>query len=137
MVTCVSMPNADNCNGEDPNRTVNGRSCATDGQTIASFVVQNTGDGTTIEYVELRWSNTCKSNWVRITSNAWINPGSVNAKLDNYCSGDSNFQKPTFSVIINNPHVGDVAWTPMIYAPNNHVTVTGWALGYYVGPHCY
>ena len=133
--TCTGAPSAANCDGVDPAYIYpNGSSCASDGQTIATFVVTNS-DGSTLAYNELRWSNRCKSNWVRMTADHRFSY-TMKASIYNYCSGSPNYGLPNYSASVQDPDGGTVIWTPMIYAPSNSVTMKGQALSSSVS-HCY
>jgi hypothetical protein len=137
LSSCTGAPSAANCNGIDPSFVYpNGSSCASDGQTIASFAVKEIASGNTVAYNELRWSAKCKTNWVRMTAAATF-PYPMTAKIYNYCSPSPNYGNPNYRAdTIETTTQGDVIWTPMIYAPNNSVTMYGFALGSPVS-HCY
>ena len=109
-VTCYG----DYCSGKDPQAS----GCAADARTIYLAYVYGTGGGT---WVEIRWSDTCKTNWAR-TNGVRTN---IKAVQDTgYTQGYS----------ANN---GSYSWSKMIYSPVRHVkgciwgawgtTCTAWA----------
>lgn len=118
------------CNGQDPQST----GCSNDGTTIAAQYVKN-NYGQNEAYVELRWSNACGTNWVRITSMYYYT--SMHATIWDYDYGSPSYSSRTINTSQGN--IGDVLWTPMIYAPNNSVSMCGYitvnynwqACGYY------
>jgi len=84
----------DYCSGRDPMET----GCANDAYTVASASIYGTG-GT--QYVDIRWSPTCKTNWARanfVTSNI------KSVQETGYTQGYST----------NN---GVNSWSRMIYSP--------------------
>jgi len=87
--------------GKNPNGTV----CEKDGQTVASKAGKY---GT----LELRWSNTCKVNWVRMTS-----------KSSSY-STEVKVQRSSDGRTYTNSGKGSI-WTSMVYAPNITVCASG------------
>ncbi|MFD3427313.1 DUF2690 domain-containing protein [Nocardia fluminea] len=93
----------DYCSGQDPLST----GCAGDAYTVAVGNVYGTG-GT--QYVEIRWSPTCQTNWARsniVTSNMKA------VQEGGYTQGYSS----------NN---GSLAWSRMIYSPVKCVKAVLW-----------
>jgi hypothetical protein len=93
----------DYCSGQDPM----GTNCAADAYTVASAGVYGTYGQ---QYVEIRWSPTCKTNWAR----ANFPTGNIKAVQETgYTAGygDSN---------------GSVSWSRMIYSPVLRVKAVIW-----------
>lgn len=95
----------DYCSGQDPMST----NCAAGAYTVAVGDVYGTGGE---QYVEIRWSPTCKTNWARtniITSNVKA------VQQTGYTQGYSS----------NN---GTFAWSKMIYSPSLCVKAVIWGV---------
>ncbi len=91
-VTCYG----DYCSGQDPERS----GCSADARTIPGTRTSVYGTGGDA-WVEIRWSDTCKTNWARTN----ISFGSVRAiQQTGYTQGYSS----------NN---GTLGWSKMIYSP--------------------
>jgi hypothetical protein len=84
----------DYCSGQDPEQS----GCSADARTIVRTGVYGTG-GT--QWVEIRWSDTCKTNWARTNV---LGTTLQAVQQTGYTQGYSN----------NN---GTYAWTKMIYSP--------------------
>lgn len=80
--------------GKDPHAT----GCDRDGRTVA-YKSMSYGN------VELRWSNSCKTNWTRVKANS----SSYSTKAYLWRSSDRKYQIKSGRGTI---------WTPMFYAPN-------------------
>lgn len=93
----------DYCSGQDPMAT----NCAADAYTVASAGVYGTYGQ---QYVEIRWSPTCKTNWAR----ANFPTGNIKAVQETgYTAGYGNSN-------------GSVAWSRMIYSPVLRVKAVIW-----------
>ncbi len=80
--------------GKDPNAT----GCDRDARTVASKSMS-------YGKVELRWSNSCKTNWARVKANS----SSYSTEVYLWRSSDRKYQTKSGKGTI---------WTPMFYAPN-------------------
>ncbi|EDN68791.1 conserved hypothetical protein, secreted [Beggiatoa sp. PS] len=92
--------------GKDPNTT----SCDRDAKTVAE---KNMSYGK----VQLRWSNSCKTNWTR------VKPNSSSYRTYAYLWRSSD-RKQLFK-----SGYGTI-WTPMLYAPNIRACARGYIYGY-------
>lgn len=107
-VTCYG----DYCSGQDPEST----GCAKDAVTIEALAT-DTGGGR----LELRWSQTCKTNWARWQQypTGWCmncTPiGLVAVQDTGYTQKVDWFEAGT------SPREGETYWTPMIYSPTRAV----------------
>lgn len=98
-VTCSQ----NGCNGVDPNTTP----CATGAVTIATTSIVRSGTSVVIGQVELRWSQSCGTNWSRVTRTDGAFAEGMIATVTR--SGGPSFtdSKTGFTTI----------WSPMVYAP--------------------
>jgi hypothetical protein len=100
-------------NGKDPH----GTACEADARTIR---YRSNYYGR----VELRWSNTCKTNWTRISANR-----------SSYRT-EAKVQRSSDRRIYTNSGTGSI-WTRMVYAPNIKVCASGKVNGYTLSSVCY
>jgi len=82
------------CSGRDPMET----NCATDAYTVASASIYGTYGA---QYVELRWSPTCQTNWARAN---FVTTAIKSEQSTGYTQGYSS-------------NDGGVSWSKMIYSP--------------------
>jgi hypothetical protein len=112
---CSPCNGGSDCNGQDPQAT----GCSADATTVPGQSKDIMYNGVSYGKVELRWSNTCGTNWVRIRTfhsiaNAYITvwfgtrPPSGNGP---YCN-PSTCAPTTFAT-------NQTYWTPMVYAPTS------------------
>ena len=99
---CANNPNDANCNGQDP---IN-QGCNADAYTVSNGTVNiKDSQNTVIGYIELRYSNKCKSNWTRVTS--LIGSKTLWARIERDDGLNYTFQ-------INNTNT---LYTDMVFAP--------------------
>lgn len=103
-----------NCNGENPQDT----SCAQGAQTILSAYVVDPRTGGNWGLVELRWSQTCGTNWTRVTS--YMGTQQLYATIEHFAGTDGDYAFYTSHI----QHTTQT-WTPMIYSPDDPVKSVG------------
>jgi hypothetical protein len=99
--------------GKDPNAT----GCDVGASTVRSA----TG---TYGKVELRWSNSCKTNWTRIVPNS--------SKYSTY----GKIRRATDGKNYSKSGAGSI-WTPMVYAPTERACASGKINGKSISETCY
>ncbi len=102
LVTC----SGNGCNGLDPETTP----CASDAITAQTKSIYATisGKSTYVGYVQLRWSNACKTNWARVTRTDGAFKEGMNAQVQRSDGFQKFASKKGYTTI----------WSPMVYAPS-------------------
>jgi hypothetical protein len=89
------------CDGQDPVAT----GCANSAVTVASVNIWNWNQSVLLGRVDMRWSNSCHTNWARTVS--YVNPGEPFAEINRTSDGavkDSQFGAD-----------GGTVWSPLLY----------------------
>ena len=103
--SCKSSPSKTNCDGKDPDST--GCSADADSYGTKTFTV----GGATVTY-DLRYSETCKSNWTRITATSGA------SYLKPYLRwGPPDSEYAEISATHSDTTAGGYYWTSMRYCP--------------------
>jgi hypothetical protein len=106
---CYTNPNADNCNGVDPQAS----GCAADAITVPASNPEVTPIGT-LGTVELRWSARCQTNWSRVYN--FESADGIIPYFGNHTGGGGVHTKvPAQSY----------TWSTMIFAPDFSVSACG------------
>lgn len=119
--TCASSPSRENCDSKDPQQ----QGCSGDAYTVTGGSADiKDRNGVVIGKVELRYSNTCQSNWCRVQS--LIGAASLSGTINREGGGSSSAKFDNVSSM----------YTDMVYAPekkaqacgsvNGHSACTDW-----------
>ena len=103
--TAVSACSGTGCEGKDPAAT----GCSTGARTVIAANLTLGIGGPTVGLVELRWSDTCETNWSRVTYNGGASGTMAATVVDTNSIGHSNSTASSGPMTI---------WSPMAYAPN-------------------
>ena len=99
------------CNGLDPSTTT----CQYDATTVRAIDIFRNGTNLKIGYVELRWSNTCGTNWSRVSRTDGAYAESMTARV-----------RRADGLSYTDPYTGaGPMWSRMVYARG----VCAWAWG--------
>jgi len=111
---CQLSPSHANCDGKDPSAT----NCSDDGKTIGSSGIWD--GGTEVALVDLRWSNTCQTNWARVTD--YASTTYTWAELEN---NHDTISSTTYGINCGPQSSGNVCYTVMYYAPTENMMACG------------
>ena len=114
---CYNYPQAGYCNGDDPSSS----GCSADATTVPgqSKDIMNTyNPGVSYGKVELRWSNHCGTNWVRIRTYNDINIAYLTV-WHGYQPGTSPYCYPSGCLTTTTFAANQTYWTDMVYAPTS------------------
>lgn len=113
---CATSPSDNNCDGADPNPN-----CVNDATTVQPAVYLydqvRTGTSDPIAYIELRWSQTCQSNWARATTYTGITNPQTGVSYSYFITEIEVLRDDGVGEQYVPPFNTTSAWTNMVYAP--------------------
>lgn len=107
----------DGCNGKDPAAT----GCNVNAYLAKRVIFKDTTYGLAIwqTYADVYYSNSCGTNWLRVTNNPW--GGKTYKEIASLNSNRSIRYK-----VVENDYTYGSSYTMMVYAPGN-TPITAWA----------